>query len=129
MAVDYGKRRVGLAISDPSRRFAFPLGTVDRKRKGLKEEILRIHRETPFTTVVLSRPTREELVAEVRNFARWLENRLKCEVVFWDETYTSVEAERLLREAGKRINAKNKHLVDSTAAYLILSEYLGIPLV
>jgi putative Holliday junction resolvase len=127
LAVDYGRRRVGLAISDPERRFAFPLETVDVKRKDLKERLEEIHSERPFSTVVIGRPPREELLPEVEALAKWIEENLGCEVIFWDEHYTSAEAERLLLESGKRIGKDNKHLIDAVAAYIILSEYLGIP--
>lgn len=127
LAIDYGRRRTGLAISDPERRFAFPLETVDRRRTDLRERLGEIHRERPFSTVVIGRPPREELIPEVEDLARWLEARFGCEVVFWDEHYTSAEAERLLRESGRRLSKENKHLIDALAAYIILAEYLGIP--
>ena len=127
LAIDYGKRRVGLAISDPSRTFAFPLETVDRRRRDLKERLKEIYRERPFSTVVIGRPPREELVPEVEALSGWLRETFGCEVVFWDEHYTSAEAERLLKESGKRLSKENKHLIDALAAYIILAEYLGIP--
>ncbi len=127
LAIDYGRRRVGLAISDPERKFAFPLETVDLKRKDLKKRLREIYTERPFSTVVIGRPPREELIPEVEALAGWLKGTFGCEVIFWDEHYTSAEAERLLKESGKRISKENKHLIDAMAAYVILSEYLGIP--
>ncbi|NPA79460.1 MAG: Holliday junction resolvase RuvX [Thermotogae bacterium] len=126
LAIDYGKRRVGLAISDPERRFAFPLETVDTRRKDLKERLAEIYSERPFSTVVIGKPPRDELIPEVEALGRWIGETFGCEVVFWDEHYTSAEAEEMLKAMGKRINRKNKHLIDTLAAYLILMEYLGI---
>jgi len=128
LAIDYGRRRVGLAISDPQRMFAFPLETVDTRRESLKKRLRKIFEERPFAEVVLGLPPREELIKDVKDLARWLKEEFGCSVTFWDETYTSVEAEELLKSAGKRISRENKHLIDSVAAYIILAEYLGIPL-
>ncbi len=127
LSIDYGRRRTGLAISDPERRFAFPLETVDSRRTDLRDRLREIYRERPFSTVVIGRPPREELIPEVEALARWIKANLGCEVVFWDEHYTSAEAERLLKESGKRLSKENKHLIDALAAYIILAEYLGIP--
>ncbi len=125
LAIDYGKRRVGLAISDPERKVAFPLGTVDMKKEDLFSRIEKIHLEKPFVEVILGRPPRRELLFDVHLLACFLKLRYRSNVIFWDEEYTSKEAEQILKSMGIRINKKNKHLIDSLSAYIILCEYLG----
>jgi len=125
LAIDYGKRRVGFAISDPSGKVAFPLETLDLKKEDIFSRIGKIYSEKPFRKVVLGKPPRKELLFDVYFLACFLKVKYKSEVIFWDEEYTSKEAEEMLKGMGIRIDKKNKHLIDSLSAYIILREYLG----
>mgnify|MGYP000240268703 CR=1 FL=1 len=125
LAIDYGKRRVGFAISDPGGKVAFPLETVDLRKENILHRIEKIYSEKPFKKVILGKPPRKELLFDVLFLACFLKRRYKLEVIFWNEEYTSKEAEEILRGMGIKINRKNKHIVDSLSAYIILCEYLG----
>ncbi len=125
LAIDYGKRRVGFAISDPEGRVAFPLDTLDTKRRNVFLYLREVYREKPFETVVIGKPPRKELLYDVNFLACFLRRNFGVNIVFWNEEYTSAEAEKILKGMGTKITKKNKHLIDTLSAYIILCEYLG----
>ncbi|MEO0139218.1 MAG: Holliday junction resolvase RuvX [candidate division WOR-3 bacterium] len=125
LAIDYGKRRVGFAISDPEGRVAFPLETLDAKRGDVFLYLREIYMEKPFETVVIGKPPRKELLYDVNFLACFLKRNFGVNIVFWDEEYTSAEAEEILKGMGIKITKRNKHLIDTLSAYIILCEYLG----
>jgi len=128
LAVDLGTRRVGLAVTDPLAMLASPYDTIDfRTMPALVDRIVGLCREKEVQCVVVGLPVREDgREGEGCVRARLLCSRLRdrgCESVLWDETWTSRDAEAVLREAGKtRKTAKGK--VDAIAASLILKDYL-----
>lgn len=129
LAIDYGSRRMGLAISDPLGITAQGLETLERKNKrsdfGRLERLLR---EYQVREIVLGYPlrmsgqegTQSQKVAE---FAEELRRRFALPVHLWDERLTSAEANRLLREAELSIQ-KRAQAVDRMAATLILQSWL-----
>jgi putative holliday junction resolvase len=128
-AVDYGTKRVGLALADPLRLFAQPLGTWPPD--GAVEELQRIHREQGLEAVVVGWPLTPDgeegaATARVRPFVNRLRRALPgVEVVTWDERYSSQDAAAALREAGVRQKARReKGRVDRAAAAVILQQYL-----
>ena len=129
LAVDLGTRRVGLALSDELEIIASPLCTLPYKTVNrLIDELTGIIRDKNVDTVVVGLPLREdgsegEGCVRSREFAGRLEG-LGVKTVLWDERYTSLRAEKLLREAGfNRKKAKNK--VDRIAASYILEDYMA----
>lgn len=130
LGVDFGLKRVGLAVTDDEGRMAFPLKTLVRTtRDAMFEEILSIIEAERIGTVVVGLPLdldgSETLTTrQAINFGRSLERRTEAPVVFADERLTSIEAEGLLHEAG--ISGKKlKKALDSQAAVLILESYLA----
>jgi putative holliday junction resolvase len=129
VAVDYGTKRVGLAVADPLRLFARPLGTWPPDEAV--EELRRIHREEGLEAVVLGWPLTPEgeegeATARVRPFLNRLRRVLPdVEVVTWDERYSSQDAAAALLAAGVRKKARReKGRVDRAAAAVILQQYL-----
>ncbi len=129
LAVDYGSVRVGLAISDPDRKFAFPLEVYTRRDRE-KDAIY-------FKDLVKEESVRELLVglpvhtdgregqkaAEARAFGKWLHETTGLPVIFHDERFTTVEAESALWTAGLT-HKKRKERRDKVAAQLLLQAYL-----
>jgi putative Holliday junction resolvase len=129
LAIDYGSRRMGLAVSDPLGITAQGLETLERKNKRADfGRLERTIREYQVREIVLGNPlrmsgqegTQSQKVAE---FAEELRQRFQLPVHLWDERLTSAEANRLLRE--NEVSLKRRaQAVDRMAAVLILQSFL-----
>ena len=130
LALDVGKKRIGLAVTDELGITAQGLETFQRTRirddlDGLKE----LAKERNVGSLLDGKPLHmsgsESRQGEyTREFAERLSRHAQLPVVYWDERLTSVEAERVLREAGASL-AERKKAVDRLAAVLLLESYLA----
>lgn len=132
LGIDYGERRIGMAISDPTGTIAQPLPTL-RRRAGKRppyraiEEVAGRH---GVETIVLGLPLdlaggETPWTAEVRRVGEELSRRLGVPVHYVDERLTSVRAERAVRSLGLRKGERErKARVDAVAAILILQAWL-----
>jgi putative Holliday junction resolvase len=124
-----GSKTIGMAVSDPLGITAQGLDTIRRKNKRTDFEALeRTIRDYDVSAIVVGYPLRlsgaEGRQSEkVAAFAAELRTRFSLPVRLWDERLTSVQANRLLREAELSI-AKRAAAVDRMAAVLILQSYL-----
>lgn len=128
-AVDYGKKRVGIALADPLRMFAQPVGTYDPRTAV--EQLDRIRAEQGLETVVVGWPlmpdgSEGEATRRVQEYVNRLRNALPgVDVVRWDERYTSEIASTLMRESRpRRRPRKQEGSHDAAAAAVILQDYL-----
>jgi len=128
LAVDYGRRRVGLAISDPLGIIAQPYLTLE-----VKDQVALIKRlkcaidENDVGLVLVGHPVSlrgepTKISAEINQFAQLLAKATGITVRLWDERYTSRLADRKCRDYG--IKPGNK-INDRIAASIILEEYLS----
>jgi putative Holliday junction resolvase len=124
VGIDYGTKRVGLAMADPLQMFAQPVGTFDPDEAVRR--LKAIHAEEGIGTVVIGWPLEEDgregdSTRRVDRYVRRLRNALgRIEVVRWDERDTSEEARDRLAGRGPVHEGR----VDTAAAGLILQEYL-----
>ena len=132
LGIDFGERRVGLALSDPSATIAQPLPTITR-RLGKRPPIAAIteiiqHQEVGEVVVGLPlnlAGDETDWTRTVREFGNKLQERAGIPVEFLDERLTSVQAERAVRGSGlKRSDREQKHRIDAAAAVLLLQTYL-----
>jgi putative Holliday junction resolvase len=129
LGIDYGSVRIGLAVTDPERKFAFPLATYGRRDRDKDAAYFRqtVEQEEVGALVVglpVHLSGREgQKAAEARAFAQWLGEVTGLPVVLWDERFTSVEAEGFLLEAGLT-NKRRKARRDRVAAQILLQSYL-----
>lgn len=132
LAIDFGTRRIGLAVSDPEARLAFPLKTVYKTtRDKLFAEILAALEEYGVQGVVLGLPhgpvaadgQEALIVRQVMNFATRLKRRIQLPIHLVDEEFTSKEAEERLRQAGLH-GKKLKEVLDQQAAARILEAFI-----
>ncbi|MFH0922232.1 MAG: Holliday junction resolvase RuvX [Fibrobacterota bacterium] len=130
MAVDFGERRIGIALSDPGRILATPWGTIDtRKHPDPAETIARLVRENDAGLIVVGYPLHldgriSEKAMAVDAFIEKLKARVPgVPVERTDERYSSVEAQGVLMSK-KRNKHRDKEAVDRIAAALFLQEYL-----
>ncbi len=129
LALDLGKKRIGLAVSDALGITAHGLPTLQRTTiRADVAEIERIAAEHDVRLILLGYPLhmsgREgRQVQYTRDFAEYFTERTGREIRFWDERMTSIEAERVLKESGISI-AKRAKAVDKLAAQILLESYL-----
>ena len=129
LAIDYGRVRTGLAVSDPLQMIAGGLATVPTKE--LERFIAEYMSREEVTTIVLGKPSQMDgTPSETWRFIEPLSRRLKAaypdkEVVFYDERFTSVLAHRAMIDGGmKRMARRDKAVVDKIAATIILEDFL-----
>jgi putative Holliday junction resolvase len=129
LALDLGKKRVGLAISDPLGITAQGLPNLLRTNKRADLAALeRIIAEHSVGMILLGNPinmrgSEGRQSQWVREFAEALAERTGLDVKLWDERLTSVEAGRVLRESGISIE-KRAAAVDRLSAVILLQSYL-----
>lgn len=132
LGIDYGERRVGIAISDPGATIAQPL-TVVKRRRGKRPpvaKVARLVREHDVRALVVGLPltpegTESDWTREARAFGDKLAERVSLPVHYVDERMTSARGERAVRSLGlKKTEREQKWRVDLAAAVLILQAYL-----
>jgi putative Holliday junction resolvase len=127
LALDFGRARVGAAISDELQLLAHPLETIPANGQ-LLERVAEIVREKKIDLVVVGMPRQMSgeigaAAAEVLRFVEKLRPILPCPIVTWDERLTTAAAHRALRNAGKKTR-RTRSYVDQVAAQMILQSYL-----
>ena len=129
LAVDYGERRTGIAISDELGITAQGLETIEVKDEfEILGKVALIAKNKGVESIVVGLPlnmngTESKKSTKVREFGAVLAKKTSLPVVFWDERMTSVQANRIMHELNKK-TYKNKTVVDRISATLILQEYL-----
>jgi len=129
LAIDFGTKRIGLAVSDALGITAQGLPTLERS--NLEHDLRKIQalvEEYSAERVILGNPLgasghETAMSQRAAAFARKLRRRLDCPVELWDERLTSVEANRVLRESGMGIE-KRRRAADRVAVTLLLQGYL-----
>jgi putative Holliday junction resolvase len=128
MSIDYGTVRIGIALSDPLQIIANPFKVIQNSEEEVFSEINSIIKSEKVGKIILGLPVNLEgkdtkKTIEVRDFFEKLKNRISIPIIFWDESYSSAEAEDILRKMGKSIKESRK-VVDKFAASIILKSYL-----
>jgi putative Holliday junction resolvase len=129
LGLDLGDAHIGVAISDPERRVAVPVGTIHvGQPPGELRAIAQLVRERDVTAVVVGHPLSMRGEAGVRAghaeaFAQTLAGTLDVPVQLQDERLSTVEAERALAAAGTR-GRERRRVVDASAASVILQSWL-----
>ena len=129
LAIDFGEKRVGLAVSDPSGKMALPLTTLQRSSD---QQIISLIVETiqveEIGLAIVGEPLhldgrRGAAAARAASFAAKLETAAGVECLLVDETLTSVEAEERLRAAGVDPR-RHPERIDAIAAQILLEQFL-----
>lgn len=129
LALDYGDKRIGVAVSDPLGITAQALETitVSNKRKSF-ERIQEIIREKKTVKIIVGMPfnmngTKGKRAEVTERFISELQSVVSIEIIPWDERLTSVQAKRIMVFRGQKTGT-NKAKVDKLAAALLLENYL-----
>ena len=130
LSIDYGKKRTGLAVTDPLQIIAGGLGTVETS--VLSEYIEAYIQREQVERIVIGKPMQpngqpSENMVRVENFYnRWRKAHPEIPIEYYDERFTSVLAHRAMIDGGvkKKTRRENKGLVDEISATIILQDYL-----
>ncbi len=131
LSIDYGKKRTGLAVTDPLQIIANGLTTVETK--NLFDFLSQYVKKEEVERIVIGKPTQpngqpSENLARVENFVnRWRKAYPAIPVEYYDERFTSVLAHRAMIDGGvkKKERRENKGLVDEISATIILQDYMN----
>jgi len=129
LSLDVGEKRVGVALCDETHTLARPLLTL--KRASKKEDFAKLaalcHEQQIEKIIVgLPKTLRNEegpQARRVRRYAAELQAALSLPIDFWDERFSSVDAQERLAASSRKVRAKGD--IDSAAAAIILQEYLN----
>ncbi len=127
LGIDYGVKRIGLAVSDPTGLIATSLKYIDAS-PALLENIENISKEREIDEIVVGLPknmngTLGHMAKEAISFVDKLKDRVTIPISLWDERVTTMEARRLLISADVS-RKKRKKVIDGMAAQLILQGFL-----
>ena len=129
LAIDYGKRRTGLAVTDELQLIAGGLTTVDTK--VLIEYLLDYMNREPVERIIVGLPKQmnnqlSENMVRIEPFVNRLRKLVDVPVEYYDERFTSVLAQKAILESGMKKQARrnNKELIDEISATIILQSYM-----
>ena len=130
VSIDYGRKRTGIAVTDPLKIIANGLATVPTH--NLLDFLTDYIQREPVEQVVIGRPTQpngepSENLARVEEFVRrWKKAVPSIPIDYFDERFTSVLAQRAILDGGvkKKTRRTNKGLVDEVSAVIILQDYM-----
>jgi len=131
LAIDFGKKRIGVAVSDPLNIFAYALTTISNDTK-FWDNIAKIISEYHVVKLIIGYPLKEngdESVSsrEVLRFKEELEKKLNLPIVLIDERYSSeIARQRIITSVPSRKKRRDKSLLDKNAAAVILEDYMNI---
>ena len=127
LGVDYGEKRIGLALTDPLCTFAYAYKTIPND-KELWINFKNIINEKKVFLVILGMPNvkKNKVLADIiLSFKDKIEKKFKTNVIIWDEEFTSVIAQkRIIESVVKKKKRQDKGLIDQNSAAIILEEYL-----
>ncbi|MEK7248911.1 MAG: Holliday junction resolvase RuvX [Bacteroidota bacterium] len=129
LGIDYGTKRIGVAMSDPTRLIAQGITTLDNNIKTV-EKLLEIVKREEVVRIIVGMPYtadggKGKKALEVEEFIQHLKQHTTIEIDTWDESYSSVNAHQAFIDIGmKKKKRQQKARVDEMAARLMLQEYL-----
>ena len=129
LAIDYGEKRIGIAITDPLKMFSIPLTTLNNN-SNLWIDFEKIFNQYNIQKIAIGYPVNEDgsktkLTEEIEKFSRKLKSKFKKEITFIDERYSSSIAWEHIKEGViSKKKRRNKALIDMNAAAVILEDFL-----
>lgn len=129
LGLDYGSKRIGIALSDPLNIIASSFGVIPNSERSV-EQIMNYVSEFEVSVIVVGMPLnlkgqKGQKAREVEEFISRLRAQTSAEIVEWDERFTSTRVHQTLRQLGvKKKKRQSKEAIDEMAAALILQSYL-----
>jgi putative Holliday junction resolvase len=131
ISIDYGKKRIGIAVSDPLNITARGLCTL-LNDDSFDKKFTNILIEYTPQAIILGMPymlsgDMGDMAIEVQNFAKMIESKYNLPIIFWDESYTSKTAiETMISSGMKKKKRAKKENVDRIASAILLQNYLDL---
>ena len=133
LAIDYGRERIGLALSDPLGMIATPFGVLANDANA-PAEVKKLVEQERVISIVVGMPftlngERGDTARDVESFVELLEQQGIGPIVLWDERFTTAIARKSMIELGtkKKTRREDKGRVDAMAAAVLLQSYLDSP--
>jgi putative Holliday junction resolvase len=129
MGIDFGEKRIGIAISDPLMTFASPFTTLENDSTFLKK-LSEIIIQKKIKRIILGLPSSKfesskRIAEKVLKLKSDIEKQNEIEVILWDEEFSSAIAkEKIIESVTKKSKRRKKELLDSHSAAVILQEFL-----
>ena len=133
LAIDYGTKRIGIAVSDSKGLIASPL-TVFNVTKNIGvdkiiEEIKQIIEEYKVKTIIIGRPqtfqsTYKKSLKRIDSFAQKIKDDIDIPVIFYDESYSTIQAQNMLLSLGQNTKS-TRGKIDMISATVFLQEFLN----
>lgn len=127
LGIDYGEKRVGLAVTSKDEKIVLPYKTLKRlSKQQITDEIKNIVDELEVDAIVVGIPGEQDslIVRQIQNFISLLKKKINRPIYTIDEQLSSFEAEYKLRERGLS-SKKIKNIIDQIAAQDILNTFLS----
>ena len=129
MGIDFGLKRIGLALTDPLLTFSYPYKTISNDN-SLWDNLKSVVEENNVNKIILGFPKKssrpdKDITKNVLEFKDKLNIKFNMEVILWDESYTSEMAKQIvIKSVVKKSKRRDKGLIDQNSAAIILQEYL-----
>lgn len=129
-AIDYGTKRIGIAVCDELHISCNPIKTIDTEKENLKDELSQIIIKERISAVVIGLPisyddTENTLITKIKSFAEFIKKEFSLDIYYIDESYSSKKASDYMIEYGiKKSNRAKKGTIDKFAAVIILQRFL-----
>lgn len=129
LAIDYGEKRIGIAITDPLNIFAYPLTTLQNNTDFLKNLKL-ILDQYNVARILMGNPIKEDgsenrLLNKIEKLKDEIEQKFNITVILVDERYSSeIARQRIIESVKSKKKRKDKSLLDKNAAAVILEDYM-----
>ena len=131
ISIDYGSQRMGMAISDPLNIIPISLPTliINNSNEIAIEKIKNVFEKYSIGKIIIGYPIglsgkKTPQSKKVDDFIELLKANFNCQIIKWDERYTSIEAKEILIKKGINV-INNKEKVDQMAAFIMMKEYLN----
>ncbi|MEJ2617291.1 MAG: Holliday junction resolvase RuvX [Ignavibacteriaceae bacterium] len=129
LGIDFGLKRIGLALTDPLLTFSYPYTTISNDN-SLWNNLKSIIEEKNVNKIILGFPKKsnradKDITKNVLEFKDKLSLKFNLEIILWDESYTSELAKQIvIKSVSKKSKRRDKGLLDQNSAAIILQEYL-----
>ncbi len=133
LAIDYGDKHFGLAISDSKGIIASPLEVISitksKNRETIIEEILELAKEYRAKSILVGMPeafieSQQKTVQKIQNFIKLLSQKTQLPIVTYDESFSTTRAQNVLPSSGQNTKGYRKK-IDKIAATVFLQEFLN----
>jgi len=133
LAIDYGEKNFGLAISDSKGIIASPLEIVsitkNRDIHTVINEIIQIAKENKVKRILVGKPQsfterQKKTEEKIENFIKLLRKATDIEILTWDESFSTINAQNMLTSLGQN-SRSSKGKIDKIAATVFLQEFLN----